>query len=125
MSKNKGGRPRIELTDEKYEQLKQMVRIQCTAAECCGILGMDDNTLDRRLKERGYGGFGDFFKRYGDEGKASLRRAQWKAAMDGQPTMLVWLGKQMLGQMDVTNQRLSGPDGGPLMIVTGVPRDED
>jgi hypothetical protein len=30
-----------------------------------------------------------------------LRRAQWKAAVsDGNPTMLVWLGKQLLGQQD-------------------------
>ena len=97
---NKGGRPRKELTDAKFEQLKAMVQIQCTAAECCNILDMDDNTLDRRLKERGEGGFGDFFKKHGDEGKASLRRAQWKAAIAGQPTMLVWMGKQMLGQSD-------------------------
>jgi hypothetical protein len=30
-----------------------------------------------------------------------LRRAQWQAAVsDKNPTMLVWLGKQLLGQQD-------------------------
>lgn len=114
--KNKGGRPRIELTNEKYEQLKAMARIQCTADECCDVLGMDDNTLDRRLKERGYGGFGDFFKRYGSEGKSSLRREQWKAAMAGNPTMLIWMGKQMLGQKDRQDTTIGGDPDAPLQV---------
>ena len=97
---NKGGRPRKKLTDEQFEQLKQMVRIQCTRVECCNIFGMTEKTLDRNLKDRGEDGFSSFFEKYGDEGKASLRRQQWKAAMSGNPTMLVWLGKQMLGQRD-------------------------
>lgn len=99
MGKNdpKGGRPvkRIDI-----EQLRNLVRIQCTAAECSGVLDVSADTLDRRLKEEGYGGFADFYKRYSDEGKASLRRAQWKKAQEGNPTMLIWMGKQMLGQTD-------------------------
>ena len=30
----------------------------------------------------------------------SLRRAQYEAAMKGNATMLIWLGKQYLGQRD-------------------------
>ncbi len=30
----------------------------------------------------------------------SLRRKQWRAAEEGNTTMLVWLGKQYLGQKD-------------------------
>ena len=92
-----GGRPRVEIDIDK---LRNMVRIQCTAEECAGVFECSVDTLDRRLKEDGYKGFADFYKRYSDEGKSSLRRAQWKAAQDGNPTMLVWLGKQMLGQRD-------------------------
>jgi len=32
--------------------------------------------------------------------KLSLKRAQWKAAMAGNTAMLIWLGKQDLGQSD-------------------------
>ena len=35
-----------------------------------------------------------------DRGLLSLRRAQIRAALDGNPTMLIWLGKQMLGQKE-------------------------
>ena len=112
-AKNKGGRPRKVLTDDDWAKLIAMIRIQCTQAEICGIFGMDSNTLDRIIKERGHKGFSDLFKKHGDEGKASLRRAQWKAATeDHNPTMLIWLGKQVLGQRDKTEH--SGPDGGPI-----------
>lgn len=96
--KDLGGRPRKEIN---IDQLEEMVKIQCTAEECASVLGVSSDTLDRRLKEEGFAGFAEFFKKYSDDGKSSLRRAQWKAAVEnGNPTMLVWLGKQMLGQSD-------------------------
>ena len=103
-----GGRPRVEID---IDQLRNMVRIQCTAEECAGVFECSVDTLDRRLKEEGYGGFADFYKKHSDEGKASLRRAQWKAAQDGNPTMLVWLGKQMLGQRDKHDLDHTSSDG--------------
>ena len=33
-------------------------------------------------------------------GRATLRRLQWQRANGGADTMLIWLGKQMLGQKD-------------------------
>ncbi len=99
-SKNKGGRPRKEISEEQYEQLKSMARIMCTQDEICSIIGMDAETLNRCLRERGYAGFSDFHKTHSHAGKMSLRRSQFKAALDGNPTMLIWMGKQQLGQRD-------------------------
>jgi DNA-binding MurR/RpiR family transcriptional regulator len=97
---------KIELN---LEQLKAMVRIQCTQEECAAVLGMSADTLDRRLKELEYAGFAEFYKKYSHEGLASLRRAQWKAATEQlNPTMLVWMGKQMLGQQDKSSMEHSG-----------------
>lgn len=109
--KNKGGRPRKDLSDEDFEKLIAMIRIQCTQEELCGVFEMDHKTLDRNIKERGEEGFSHLYKKHQDEGKASLRRAQWKAAQDGNPTMLVWLGKQMLGQTDKQAIEHTSPDG--------------
>lgn len=39
-----------------------------------------------------------------DRGKATLRRWQWKAAQNGNVTMLIWLGKQLLKQSDNASQ---------------------
>jgi hypothetical protein len=97
----KGGRPEFVLSPEEYEKLIAMIRIQCTQEEICGIYGgIDHKTLNKAIKAHGGVGFSHLYKKHSDEGKASLRRSQWKAAQDGNPTMLVWLGKQMLGQRD-------------------------
>lgn len=93
-------RPRKELTDEDFDKLVAMVRIQCTQDEICAIFGMTKETLNARLQERGEESFSTLYKKHSDEGKASLRRMQWKAAENGNVGMLVWLGKQMLGQSD-------------------------
>ena len=106
--------PMKPLTDKEFEQLVNMIRIQCTAEEISDVLGMSEDTLGRRIAERkieGVSNFADLYKKHQGEGKASLRRAQWKAAQDGNPTMLVWLGKQMLGQRDKKDLDHTSSDG--------------
>lgn len=41
---------------------------------------------------------------------------QFKAAEGGNATMLIWLGKQYLGQSDKTQQEISGPEGKPVQV---------
>ena len=110
----KGGRPRVEFS---MKTLTNMVRIQCTRAECAGVLGVSEDTIDRRVKEKTGEGFAVFYKTHSAGGKASLRRAQFKAAtVDRQPTMLVWLGKQLLDQKDISRIEQTGADGGPIQV---------
>ena len=40
--------------------------------------------------------------------KASLRRFQYEAAAGGNPTMLIWMGKQFLDQTDVAKVQHTG-----------------
>jgi DNA-directed RNA polymerase specialized sigma24 family protein len=104
-----GGRPRIDLdftfSEDKrsqYAQLLNLCRIQCKATEVAAFFGVSEDTIDRRLKEAHHIGFADFYKQHRKEGLVSLRRAQFQKALDGNPTMLIWMGKQMLGQRDKT-----------------------
>ena len=97
---NKVGRPRIELSDEDFHKIIGMVEIFCTQDEICSIYEISEDTLDRRLKERGYANFADFYKKHSGIGKQSLRRLQWTSAKDGSIPMQIWLGKQVLGQSD-------------------------
>ncbi len=72
--------------------------IHCTLEEVAAVLGLGARTVDRLMKDDPA-----FRKAYEDgmaEGKASLRRMQYQAAMKGDKTMLIWLGKQLLGQSD-------------------------
>jgi len=94
---NKGGRPRKELD---YDLLDACCEIMCTGEECAALQGMSYDTLDRRLKEEHDLSFADYFKQKSAPGKMSLRRKQYSAAMEGDKVMLVWLGKNWLGQAD-------------------------
>jgi len=44
-----------------------------------------------------------------DSGKIRLRQYQWKAAQKGNVAMLIWLGKQMLGQSDKQEIQMNKP----------------
>lgn len=112
---SKGGRPRWELDDVRFQKLRRMVSRMATAEECAAAFGIDEKTLTSRLKERGFSGFSEFFRKHNAGGKISLRRAQYITAVkDRNPTMLIWLGKQYLDQKDITQHRHVGADGGDI-----------
>lgn len=94
-AKNLGGRPRVEI------DLKMMARLAdllFTAADCAMFFECGISTIDRRLKEAGWAGYGEFFHRHSARARVRLRQAQWKSAMAGNITIQIWLGKQYLGQ---------------------------
>ena len=124
MDKNKGGRPRYVID---YEKLQPLCEIQCTGEECANILHTSYETLNLRLHEdyaakmadepdydgtEYADGFQHYFKKHSASGKASLRRMQFKGAQSGNNTMLIWLGKQYLGQRD--SREPEADSGGPL-----------
>lgn len=107
---------------DDLEQVIELIRIQCTKLEICAVLGVSEDTLTRRIREHGIEGvenFADLYEKHAKEGRSSLRRAQWKAAHNGNVTMQIWLGKQMLGQRDQIKQsvEITGADGGPIQTV--------
>ncbi len=92
-----GGRPKKEID---YKIVEELSNIQCTQEEIASVLNISVRTLQRDEE------FCRIYKNGMDNGKMSLRRMQWAAANQGNTTMLVWLGKQYLGQtdkQDVTN----------------------
>jgi hypothetical protein len=97
----KQGRRKIEMTEEMYKQVCSLCAIQCTAEEIASVLGISVDTLERRIYERDGLRFAEFFKIKRKAGFVSLRRMQWKKAQSDDTTMLIWLGKQYLGQKDV------------------------
>jgi hypothetical protein len=94
-----------------YKKLDAMCAIHCTGEECAAILGISYDTLNRALKRDGNKGFAEHFAQKGSTGKMSLRRKQYDLAIEGNPTMLIWLGKQWLGQIDKSERDLKSSDG--------------
>jgi len=77
-----------------YELVEKLASLQCTQEEIAYVLGCSSKTIQRDKKAR------EIIKMAKEKGKASLRRYQWKAAERGNASMLIWLGKQYLGQTD-------------------------
>lgn len=98
------GRYRIVIDWEEFDQLCIM---QCTLEEIAAFFGCSADTIERRVKEETGVTFADYFAQKRTEGFVSLRRAQFNLAEETNPfmikaacTMLIFLGKQYLGQSD-------------------------
>lgn len=97
--RKKTGRP-LAVIDAA--QVEQLAAIDCSVAEMGAVLGCSSDTLQRR--------FAAAIEKGRESGKASLKRRQFKLAMDGNATMLIWLGKQRLGQSDRHEYRIGNLD---------------
>lgn len=85
------------------EEVYKLAQIGCTIEEISDWFGVPANTIKYN--------FSDQIAKGRSETKQALRRAQIKLALQGNATMLVWLGKNMLGQSD---NPLSINANGPL-----------
>lgn len=94
------GRPKILFSDQQWLYIEQMCAIQCTCEEIASVLGVSVDTLSRRIADEYEVTFADYFKKHSSLGLMSLRRLQFDKAKSGNTTMLIWLGKQYLGQAD-------------------------
>ncbi len=81
--------------------LKKLCTILCTNEEMASILGVSRETLESRYLAD--------IREWKEGGKMSLRRAQYQLAMKGNMGMLIWLGKQHLGQSDKNDYSLDKP----------------
>jgi hypothetical protein len=113
----KMGRPPKEINQREFEALCEM---QCTEEEICGVLGVTDKTLVSWTR-RTYGlTFSEAIKRFSARTKKSLRRWQLESAKKGNATMLIWLGKQYLGQRDLPEDNVDTEDSEAYFDEAGV-----
>ena len=94
--------PKLKTDDETLCVIRELAVIQCTQAEAASVLGLhrvafcnwlNRTPLARQAWDEGL-----------EEGKMSLRRRQYRSAMAGNVVMLIWLGKNVLGQKDIVTQ---------------------
>jgi hypothetical protein len=96
-------RPEIDIDANQVEKL---ARLGAKNTEIADFFDCSTDTIERRFAAELQKGRASL--------KMSLRQWQLKAAEKGNPTMLIWLGKQSLGQVDKSIHELSGPDGKPI-----------
>src|SRR5438045_3545653 len=93
------GRPAFVID---LEMVERMAARACTHIEIAQVMKVSRTLLTR------YKGFQDAYQRGFCMGNQSLRRKQYEVAMGGNVPMLVWLGKQRLGQKDTLSAEISG-----------------
>lgn len=90
-----------------YDEVLRLAAIQCTEEEIAHVLDYTpDGFRRRKLRDPELVGA---LQKGREKGRASLRRVQWEAAQAGDRTMMVWLGKQYLGQRDKQEVENTGP----------------
>jgi len=97
--KNKGGRPpSLKPDDETLKTLRKLGSLHATHEEAAAFLEVSRKTFSEFLRNNKKAE--EAFEAGKGQGRLNLRRQQMKAAENGNSTMLVWLGKQLLDQKD-------------------------
>jgi hypothetical protein len=109
------GRPRKPID---WEVVKGMLFVLATQQEIASYIGVATDTLHARCKKELGISFTDLSEQKRQETKIQLRKAQLAVALDpkhrSHGTMLIWLGKQYLGQRE--KQQLTGRNNGPIQV---------
>lgn len=83
-----------------WQEFKKLCQIHATQEEIAGWFECSVDTIERACKRDQKAGFAELYKQWSAGGKISVRRKQIEVALSGNPTMLIWVGKQMLGQTE-------------------------
>lgn len=92
------------------EEVYKLAKLWCSWEEMSDFFGVHSNTLKYN--------FSDIVAKGRSETKQGLRRAQLKLALSGNATMLIWLGKNILGQQE-------SPQGSTKGVLPWTEEDED
>ncbi len=89
---------KVVLTDEQKRTIEQLAALFLTRKEIIANMKLDMNPQTFSLH------FNDIYEKGRDYGCSILRAKQVEVAKNGNVTMLIWLGKQYLGQREPNNE---------------------
>lgn len=93
-------RPKVNID---WEKVSRMIEAGCEGTEVAAALGLKNpETLYKRCQKDHKMGFSEYKALKRASGDRLLKVKQFEIAMTGDKTMLIWLGKQRLGQTDRT-----------------------
>ena len=83
-----------------FDNLEKLCQLQCTLEEVASFFECSVNTLKNRIRDEFGLTWEEYYRLKQGKGKIALRRLQFQAAEKGNISMLIFLGKQYLGQSD-------------------------
>ena len=96
-------RPHIEIN---WDDAEKLLGMQCTLRELDYWFQCSEDTIERAVKRKFKIGYAEWSGQKLTRGRISLRRKQFEVAMNGNVAMLIWLGKQYLGQADKIEEKV-------------------
>lgn len=93
-----------------WDQVKERMEAGSTAKEIAGFLDVEINTFYDRFKLEFGCGFADYADSARSSGFSQLKWIQYKKALSGNAQMLIWLGKNWLGQKDRDEEKSLSPN---------------
>lgn len=110
------GRPKAQID---WLKVGQMLEAGCTVEGIAETIGVEKTTLYKRCETDNKINFSTFSQQKRAKGDDLLRAKQFQLAMSGDKTMLVWLGKQRLGQTDKAETKTDGETKVTVRYVDG------
>lgn len=111
------GRPEANID---WEEVEQLLMSGCTGTEIAARIGISAPTLYDRCQSDNEMMFSEFSQEKKAKGDTLLKQAQFNAAViDKDKAMMIWLGKQRLGQKDKIESDLNH-NGGVQVILEKV-----
>jgi len=98
LQKNRGGRPKFEITPEICEQVENLSAQGLTVDQIASVLGVSRQTIYERQNE--YPEFSDALKRGRGKGVANVTNALYTKAIDGDNTAMIFYLKNRAGWVD-------------------------
>lgn len=78
----------------------------CTGVEIAGVIGCSADTLYKRCVDEKGVNFTAYASQKRSRGDSLIKVAQMQVALKGNTSMLIWLGKNRLGQKDDPRQEI-------------------
>ncbi len=101
--KNKVGRPEKEID---WKLLDSILQFGARLIDCSEMLDMSDDSIQRKIQDAHGCTFSEYRERKMSKMRMRLLQKQFDVAMAGNTALLIWLGKQHLGQTDKITQEL-------------------
>lgn len=103
----KTGRPKKEID---WEELKKLSSLPIRQEDVAWVMDLSVDTLSRAIKRKLKMTFAEYMDKNRSKFRINLLAKQYEIAMKGNPTMLIWLGKNYLEQSepkDVNHEDIS------------------
>lgn len=102
--KRKRGKPQITID---WHKVDRFLESGCTGTEIAGSFGCHPDTLYKQCEDEKGMLFSAYAAQKRGSGDSLIRAAQMRLALTGNSSMLIWLGKNRLGQKDDPYQEVS------------------